>query len=98
MHVSGPKLVEPERQVLWRQSIVVDGDIDESIIEISKTKNKFIIVAYNQGTLRYQVIDMFRAQGRKLLASCEESFTKLMTLLEYKFGKLLIKDQASLIQ
>jgi len=53
MHVSGPKLVEPERQVLWRQSIVVDGDIDESIIEISKTKNKFIIVAYNQGTLRY---------------------------------------------
>ena len=41
---------------------------------------------------------MFRAQGRKLLASCEESFTKLMTLLEYKFGKLLIKDQASLIQ
>jgi|LauGreDrversion4_2_1035121.scaffolds.fasta_scaffold1185567_1 hypothetical protein len=47
MHVSGPKLVETERQVLWRQSMVIEGDFDESIIEISKTKNKFIIVAYN---------------------------------------------------
>ena len=47
MQVSGPKLVEVERVVLWRQSIIINGDMDESMIEISKSKHKFFIVQLN---------------------------------------------------
>ncbi len=53
MTVSGPRQVDPERKVLWRQSVLIGDDSDESLVEISKTKNKFYIIAYNSGTMMY---------------------------------------------
>ncbi len=41
---------------------------------------------------------MFRMQGRKLMFSCDQLFTKLISMLEYKFGKLVIRDYENLIQ
>ena len=97
MQVSGPKLIETDREVLWRQTTILQDDIDESLVEISKSKNRFYIVCYNSGNLTYQVIDMFRMQGRKLMFACDQLFTKLISLLEYKFGKLVIRDYETLI-
>lgn len=72
-------------------------DLDPSLVEISKTKNKFYIVTYNSGDSQYNVIEMFRVQGKKLLYACEQSFTKLISLLEYRYGKLFIKDMDTMI-
>jgi hypothetical protein len=36
-------------------------------------------------------------QGRKLMFACDQLFTKLISLLEYKFGKLVIRDYETLI-
>ncbi len=41
---------------------------------------------------------MFRMQGRKLMFACDQLFTKLISMLEYKFGKLVIRDYENLIQ
>lgn len=57
---------------------MIGDDIDESTIEISKTKNKFYIISYHLMSMRFQVIEMFKAQGRKLMCACDESFTKLI--------------------
>ena len=98
MQVSGPKLIEQDRQVLWRQTTLLSDDLDDSLVEISKSKNRFYVVAYNSGSLKYQVIDMFRMIGRKLMFACDQLFTKLISLLEYKFGKLVIRDFETLLQ
>jgi hypothetical protein len=37
-------------------------------------------------------------QGRKLMFACDQLFTKLISMLEYKFGKLMIRDYETLIQ
>ena len=61
MKVSGPKLIENDRKVIWRQATVIGDDLDESLVEISKTKHKMFIVSYNSGSLRFQIIEMYRA-------------------------------------
>lgn len=43
--VSGQNLIDQERIVLWKQHAFIGQDKDESVVEISKTKNKFYIVA-----------------------------------------------------
>ena len=77
---------------------MLNGDLDDSLVEISKSKHRFYVVTYNSGTLKYQVIDMFRMVGRKLMFACDQLFTKLISLLDYKFGKLIIRDFETLIQ
>lgn len=96
--VSGQKLIDSDRVVLWRQQALLGDDFDESLIEISKTKNRLYIIQYHSTAMRFQIIEMFRQQGRKLMASCEESFTKLISMLDYKFGKLIIKDYETIMQ
>jgi hypothetical protein len=60
MVVSGPKLVDQKRTVLWRQQAVIGDDFDESLVEISKNKHRLFIIAYHSMTFRFQVIEMFR--------------------------------------
>ena len=67
MQVSGPKLVDSARQVLWRQTAFLGNDFHESVVEISKTKHKFFVISFNQATKRFQVIEMYRIQGRKIM-------------------------------
>ncbi|TNV85814.1 hypothetical protein FGO68_gene11385 [Halteria grandinella] len=86
MIVSGPKLVDSDRVVLWRQQAMIGDDLDESLVEISKNKHRMFIISYHSISMRFQVIEMFRQQGKKLLQACEESFTKLIELLEYRYG------------
>jgi hypothetical protein len=84
LKVFGKKLLEDNRKVLWRQDAMVgssDGNNElpeDSLIEISKYKNRFYITQYLHNYNRYNVIEMFKVQGKKLLAACDYSFQKLI--------------------
>ena len=64
----------------------------ECIIEMSRTKTKFFIIAIDLQIFKYSVIEMFRPQANKMLKACENSLQKLMTFLEFRFGTLCVKD------
>ena len=53
MIVSGPKLIDIERVVLWRQQALIGDDLDESLIEISKSKNRMFIISYHSISMRF---------------------------------------------
>lgn len=112
--VSGPKLVSTERRVLWKNVCLVgvaskESQLDihsqkpklaqrECIIEMSRTKTKFYIIAIDLEINKYHVIELFRPQANKMIKACENSLQKLMTFLEFRFGTLCIKDQDMLMQ
>lgn len=52
----------------------ISNDRDESTVEVSKTKHKVYIVSHNLHYNKFQVIELYKAQARKLMAACDESF------------------------
>ena len=70
----------------------------ECIVEMSRTKTKFYIVAIDLEYFKYHVVELFRPQANKLLKACNNSMHRLMTFLEFKFGTLCIKDMDILMQ
>ncbi|CDW78144.1 UNKNOWN [Stylonychia lemnae] len=92
MKVSGRKLIDDDRKVLWKQNKKIADDEFESTIEISKAKNKFYVVQFIPEFNKYNVIEMFKIQGKKLMNACQNSYEKLMDLLQYKYDKLVISD------
>lgn len=112
--VSGANLVPMERTVVWKNVCKLGNDGRECIVEMSYTKTKFYIVALDMQIEKYHVVELFRNQANKLIksltnASYEELLQnksvetanvlyKLMTFLEFKYGKLRIKDQELLMQ
>ena len=71
MPMSGKQIIDGNRKVLWRQNYYIGMDNDQSIVEVSKTKNKLYIVAFNTGTKKYSVIELFRFVARKLMFSLD---------------------------
>ena len=96
--ISGPRDVPAERKVLWKNVCMIGHEKRECIVEMSRTKTKFFIVGLDLEIQKYHVIDMFRPQANKILKACENSLSKLMTFLEFKFGTLCIKDLELLLQ
>eukprot|EP00347_Sterkiella_histriomuscorum_P024470 403331004 len=99
LKVFGKKLIENNRKVLWRQDVMIGQSIqkEDSLIEISKYKNKFYIVQYVHNYNKFNVIEMFKFQGQKLLAACDFSFEKLINQLDMKHGQLIVSDYQELM-
>jgi len=70
----------------------------ECILEMSRTKTKFYIVAVDLETFKYHVIELFRFQANKIIKAVDNNLIRLMEFLEFKFGTLCIKDQELLLQ
>lgn len=103
--VSGPKTVPLVRDVVWKNVCLIGDDSRECIVEMSYTKTKFYIVALDLETNRYNVIELFRPQANKIIKACTSlngakanDFQHLMTYLQFKYGKLCIKDMDLLLQ
>lgn len=60
----------------------------ECIIEMSRTKIKFYIVAVDLQIFKYHVIELFRAQANKILLACDNNLYRFMSSLQFKFGVL----------
>ena len=95
--ISGAKEVPASRNVLWKNVCMLGIEKRECIVEMSRTKTKFFIVALNLEFCKYHVIELFRPQANKILKACENSLSKLMRFLEFRFGTLCIKDMELLI-
>lgn len=61
LKVFGKKLIENKRKVLWREDVLIGkSEPEDSLIEISKFKNKFYIVQYLHNYNKFNVIEMFK--------------------------------------
>ena len=60
MEVSGPVLPEKERKILWRNLCMIGPMHIECVVEMSRTKTKFFIVALDIFSNRYHVIKLWR--------------------------------------
>jgi hypothetical protein len=98
IHMSGQVIISEQRKVLWKRICVIGEDLRECLIEMSVLKLKFYIVALDLDSGKYHVIEMWKAQAGKILEACNKSMEKLMEQLEFKYGKLMIKDQNVLLQ
>ena len=99
---------EPSEAELWQgaSSAVIGGSPTrktqaiegrECIVEMSRTKTKFYIVAIDMEFFKYHVLELYRPQANKILKGCDNSLMKLMTFLEFRFGTLCIKDMELLL-
>jgi len=95
---TGPNAVPRERKVIWKKLCLIQ-DFDEysqkykindreCIIEMSRTKIKFYIVAVDLQIFKYHVIELYRAQANKIILACNNNLVKLMSGLQFKFGVL----------
>ena len=77
---------------------MIGQDKTKCIIELSQTKLKFYIVAYDLQHQKTHFIDLYRAQAQKLIKACDSDFDKLAQNIEFKCDKLKIKDFDKLMQ
>lgn len=98
IHVSGRVIISDQRKVLWKKVCVIGEDRRECLIEMSNVKLKFYIVALDLESGKYHVIEMWKAQASKILDALDKSMEKLMGQLEFKYGKLMIRDHDMLLQ
>jgi hypothetical protein len=84
--------------VLWKNVCLLGDEQRECMVEMSRNKLKFYIVAVDLAIFRYHIIELWSAQAKKLMQACDGSLEKLMTYLEFRYGKLQIKDYDLLIQ
>lgn len=91
MLASGPVLLPSDRKVVWRNLCMIGPQYIECIVEFSKYKNQFYILAYDLFADRFHVIDMFYNKAAKLIRACDGSLEKVMKLLDFTMGKMIIK-------
>ena len=77
---------------MWKNVCLIGDDLRECIVEMSRTKLKFYIVALDLQYGKYHVIELWRAQADKIMKACGGSSVKLMTFLQFKYGVMQIKD------
>lgn len=114
LRISGPKIIADEREVVWKNLCKIGLECRECIVEMSYTKTKFFIVAFDLAIQKFHVIELFRPQANKLIKAMaklnhqelmraqdkERSnvLYNLMTKLEFKFGKMCIRDLEMMLQ
>jgi hypothetical protein len=69
----------------------------ECIVEMSRTKVKFYIVAVDLLTFKYHVVELFRQQANKMIKAVDNNLQSLMSFLEFRYGSLCITDQELLL-
>ena len=84
--LEGKVLLTHDRVVLWKNVCLIGNGLRECLIEMSRTKHKFYIVALDLHQNKYHVLELWLAQANKLIKACDEDFEKLMTYLEFRYG------------
>ena len=87
-----------DRKVLWKEVCTIGEAARECLVEMSRSKCKFHILAIDLETDKHHYIEMWRVQAKNVLRACDNNLSKLMTFLEFRYGKLLIKDYELLLQ
>lgn len=87
-----------DRKVLWKEVCTIGDVARECLVEMSRSKCKFHILAIDLETDKHHYIEMWRAQAKNVIKACDDNLSKLMTFLEFRYGKLLIKDYELLLQ
>ena len=90
--------VPEDRDVLWKNICIIGQEQRECFIEMSQAKLKFYIIAVDMKTGKYHVIELWLSQAKNVVRACNGDLHTLMTYLEFKFGKLQIKDFELLLQ
>lgn len=96
--MTGRVEVTSDRRVLWKNVCMIGEDCRECIIEMSRNKLKFFIIGLELATGQWHLIEMWRAQANNVIKGCDNNLQKLMTFLEFRYGKLQIKDYELLLQ
>ena len=92
MKVDGYSILPPmDRHILWKNLCMISQNYIECLVEMSQTKSKFYIVAFDLLKEKYYFVEIFTAQAKKLLRVCENEFEKVMKLLDFKMNKLILK-------
>ena len=84
--MEGKVLLTRDRAVLWKNVCLIGNTLKECLVEMSRTKHKFYIVALDLHQNKYHVLELWLAQANKLIKACDEDFEKLMTYLEFRYG------------
>jgi hypothetical protein len=57
--ISGQVILTENRKVLWKNPCIIGNDQRECLVEMSKTKLKFYIVALDLQSQKYHVIELW---------------------------------------
>jgi hypothetical protein len=92
MKVSGHEILPPnDRDVLWKKLCMIGQEFIECLVEMSQTKTKFFIVVFDLLKEKFFYVQLFTAQAKKILRACDNSFEKVMKLLDFKINRLILK-------
>ena len=97
MPMSGPILLDKDRLVIWRNLCMIGRHYIECIVEMAMLKNKFYIIALDLFSSKFHVVELWMQQAQKLVRACDNDLEKVMKMLDFKLGKLIIKHQDMLI-
>lgn len=77
---------------------LIGPDHVECLIEMSRTKNTFYIVAFEILMNKFHVVQMYWAQAKKILKMTNFNMEFVMKLLDFKMGRLFLKHKDVLLQ
>ena len=63
----------------------------ECVVEFSRTKLHFYIMAWDIFFNKYHVIEMHRQQANKMLKACDSDLERIMKMLDFKLNKMVIR-------
>jgi hypothetical protein len=81
----------PDRETLWKNLCMIGAAHIECVVEFSRSPRHFYIMAWDILRNKYDVIDLHRQQANKLLKVCESDLERIMKMLDYKHGNLIIR-------
>jgi hypothetical protein len=81
--------IPKRRKILLRKTYNFGPEIGEHLVEISIYRNKFyiLIVEIKNNKSTPHLIELFLSQAKKLFQYCRKSYTELLDLIEFKYGK-----------
>lgn len=59
MKMTGQKILDQARTLIWRNLCMIGPQYIECIVEFSKHKSKFFILAYDLFSKKYHIIELF---------------------------------------
>ena len=67
--IQGQNQITLNRKVVWKNVCVIGEDERECLLEMSKTKLKFYIIALDMAIVKYHCIDLWQVQADKILSA-----------------------------
>jgi hypothetical protein len=98
LKVKGLSAAPKNRETLWKNLCAIGWNQAECILEFSRSEHKFYIIAWEIQQNKFHTIELFRSQANKLLHVCDSDLEKVMRLLDFQNGKLIVKNFEIIMQ